>query len=364
MDVYRELMRRPLPAFLLLSSLAAAGARADDAKAVRLEYEAGAECPSREAFVEQVLRRSPGVRLAAEGEAAPEFRVVVVRGASESNARLTVRDGTAAPVVRDLAAPDCAELVASMVVVIALAIDARSSSELAPERSVPEVDPRSEGTKEATNESEPSSAPTAEATNPEPGAPPDEVETATNGQGPKLPVRGHPWLLGAGAAMVSDIAPEWSPGAFLFSDFGLVGDLRVRLSLGYATSGELSLDEATVHFSLFHGRAELCPVALQPSTAFALRPCAGLELGTHHAEGETSTRIEEPKSSSSLWLAGVLALRAELSVTHFLMIELEGQARFPFLHRTYVFERPDQVAYETPGVGAGVQLGLGFPLIR
>src|SRR5262245_60853016 len=99
-------MHRLAPALVLLSGFSPLLARAEEVRAVRIEYVAGAECPERAVFVDQVLRRSPGVRLAAEGEAAPEFDVIVARGESGSTARLTVRDGDAPAVVRELAAPD------------------------------------------------------------------------------------------------------------------------------------------------------------------------------------------------------------------------------------------------------------------
>lgn len=339
-------MRWHLPAILLLSGLVPRFAAADEAQAIRLEYEAAADCPDRAALVDAVLRRSPGVRLAANGETAPEFRVVVAREDGVSSARLTVRDGTAAPVVRELGAPECAELVASMAVVIALAIDARTASEPLPPREVEPI------------------APPPDPPRPPPVTAPAERGVAGNSPEPALPVRGSGWVLGAGASVVSDAAPTWSPGAFVFSDLGLVADLRGRVSLGYATSGELERAGATLRFSRLLTRGELCPALVQPSTALSLRPCGGIELGSHHAEGEFSTRLEQPKSSSDLWFAGVLALRAELAVTRFLVVELEAQGRFPFLHRTYVFERPDEVAYETPRVGAGLQLGVGWPVIR
>ncbi|HEY3497970.1 MAG TPA: hypothetical protein VGK73_24895, partial [Polyangiaceae bacterium] len=266
-------MRRLPPALLLLSGLVPAAARADEAKAVRLEYEASSECPDRAAFVEQVLRRSPGVRLADEGETAPEFRVVVVRGDGGSSARLTVRDGAAAPVERELAAPDCAELVASMAIVIALAIDARASSKATDEPPAAASAPPSQGARRDTGASGPVAAPAAvvetAANRPAPAT--NDEAAAAEEPAATLPVRGHPWVIGAAAAVVSDIAPQWSPGVQMFSDFGLSGDVRGRLSLGYATSGERSLDGAVARFSLLAGRAELCPAVLQPTRSLSLR---------------------------------------------------------------------------------------------
>jgi hypothetical protein len=325
---------------VLFVGFAASAVRAAGADTVRLEYQAPAECPDRATFVEQVLRRASGVRLAAPEEPAPEFRVVVDGTDGGTRARLIVLDGTAPPVERELAGPDCAELVASMAVVIALAIDARVA---APVAEVPAERP----------------APPA----PVAGAP--VAPARANGDyAVRLPVRGRLWSLGIGAAVASDIAPAWSPGAMMFSELGLAGELRARLSLVYLTSGELTLGAARARFALLTGRAELCPLALQPARSFWLRPCGGFELGTHQAEGEPSARIEAPKSSSALWLAGELGLRAELEVASFLFVELEAQARIPFLHRTYVFERPDEVAYETPALGVGGQLGVGFPLAK
>jgi hypothetical protein len=163
--------------------------------------------------------------------------------------------------------------------------------------------------------------------------------------------------MGAGVGAVSDIAPGLTPNAVVFASLGSGRHLRARLTAGYADSRELDLSGSPARFRLGFGRTELCPLAVfaDPVT---LRPCLAFEFGMLRAEGLESPRIAESKTSFEPWTAGLAALRAEVGLGRVFSLALEGQLRVPFLRRTYIFEQPEAVAYETPEVGGGILLAL------
>jgi hypothetical protein len=301
---------------------------------VDIHYSAPAQCPNEEWFYADVLGRIPRARRAAPGEAARRFDVTVVIETGKSRAALEFVDAEGRRVQRDLEADDCAEVVAGIAVVTALAIDPRLA-EL--DRAAPESSKPPPARERAPREEPPSETPRAR--------------------------RSWSWSLGAHAGAVSDVAPVWVPSIAVFSEL-LPSDaaLTARLALGLADSGELERDGARLRFWLLHGGAELCPFTSDFASRFRLLPCAGIEVGAVHAEGLASPRLAEPSGTTDLWLAATFGPALELDLGGAFFLELQGKLRLPLLRRTYVLERPPAVAYETPALGFGVFLGLGLRL--
>jgi hypothetical protein len=274
-----------------------------------------------------------------------------------STARLEFFDADSRRVEREIDALDCNEAVSSIALVTALAIDPRlsiaaptSEEKVASE----EVDERPEA--EIPEQSRVSVTPRP-STRPD-ARPRTSVDVGERG-GEELERWDHGWstAVGAGVGAVSDIAPGLTPNAVVFAALGSGRHLRARLTAGYADSRELDLGGSPARFRLGFGRTELCPLALfvDPVT---LRPCAAFEFGMLHAEGLLSPRIAESKASLEPWTAGLAALRAEVGLGRVLALVLEGQFRVPFLRRTYIYEQPETMAFETPRFGGGMLLAL------
>lgn len=302
--------------------------------AVDIHYSAPRGCPSEGWFYADVLGRIPQARRAEPGESARRFDVVVTTAGGTSHASLEFVDAEGRTVTRELSAEDCAEVVAGISVVTAVAIDPRLGET---EREAPKT-----------------SAPAAPA--PRPANPPPL-------RAPPAAERAAPWSLGVHAGAVSDVAPVWSLAAEVFSEFPLAGAVAARLSFGFADSAEFERGDASFRFWLLEGRPQLCPFPLE---AGVLRfvPCVGAELGAVHGEGHESPRVTEPAGTTGFWLAVAAVSALELEIAGPLFLELQGLVRVPLLARTYVLETPAETAFETPAVGFGAFLGLGARLGR
>src|SRR5262245_34293952 len=92
---------------------------------VDIHYDAPAECPSEAWFLSDVLARIPRARRAAPGENARPFDVTVIVDGDTRRASLEFEDAEGQRVRRELEAGDCAEVVAGIAVVTAVAIDPR-----------------------------------------------------------------------------------------------------------------------------------------------------------------------------------------------------------------------------------------------
>ena len=335
--------------------LAAAWPAAAAPMVVSVDYRAPAECPSRAVFLEQVLGRLSHVRVVEPGEGARHFEVEVESNADESRARLEFVDADSQPVQREISARDCDEAVSGIALVTALAIDPRLS--IAAPRRKSEA-PKTEAAAGREPEPEPTAAP--KPANSEPVAPVIAAEPPIDDGRDRRTVSSRDrerwyWGLGAALGAVSDLAPSWAPNGLVFAEMG-PGQIRARLSLGYADSGSLDLSGRSARFRLAHGRTELCPLAATLG-AVVLRPCTGLELGFVHAAGSESALVAEAKTASGLWFAGLGVLRAEVLLSSAFALTIDGQLRVPFLRRSYVFERPELPAFDTPRFGGGVLLG-------
>jgi hypothetical protein len=313
---------------------------------VSIEYRAPIECPGRAEFLGQVLRRLPRILIDGAADNRRAFEIDLEPAAERTVARLKFLDADSRRVERELSAPSCEEAVAGIALITALAIDPRLSIAEQPDGAPEPLEPGPSPAKPTPL------APVTSQTAPRgPGA--DHLP----GPGAKPQQRGWAWLLGAAVGPVSDVAPSWTPSGLVFAEIGPWSDVRARLALSYADTGDRELQGGLVRFRLAHGRSEICPLALVPGSRVTFRPCAALELGMLVAEGAESARLVEPKSSSDLWFAGLGALRVELGLGRLVSLELDGQLRVPFLRRSYVFERPEAPVYDTPRVGGGILLG-------
>jgi hypothetical protein len=339
--------------------LALAKPAATQEATVGIEYQASAECPGREIFLEQLSKKVPTARIVSDAPLARRFRVVVDGSGGGGRARLEFDDTEGNPVRREISARDCDEAVSAIAVITAVAIDPRLSESVDP---VPDTAPGVAKKDDPTAPRRSNAAGRPDDASPRPArrrAAPDERSGSEQDRS-RRERASWSWLLGVTGGAVSDVSPVWVPAGALFSDLGPSRGFRLRMSVGYSDSGELESRGRLARFWLAYGRAGICPVALDLG-GLSLRPCGAIEGGTFHAEGLTSPAVESPRASSVFWSAALLAPRAEVDLGA-LMVELEGQLRAPLVRRTYVFERPETFVYRTPLFGVGLLAGLAFEI--
>lgn len=336
----------------LVAVALAAEARGEES--VRFDYRAPVECPGVAAFEERVRERSLHVRVAAEGELARTFDVAVVVASDGVSARVEFLDGDGSQVFRTVAGATCDEVVSSIALVIALAIDARAMQEegrasSAPPTSTHEVirqPPRPDGAPRPRNRR--SSLPARSS----------EIATA-EGRGASA---FHAWTstVGLGAGVASHEGPS---GALVLDAFlatrpfsprwSLRGSLFHFRSRATTRSGQ----EATFRGYAF--RAEACPWALLVRRFFA-EPCAGMDVGAIAAEGLAGASVVNPRSRGRFWWQAVAISRLGV-VLGAVVLEAQGELAAPLLSYRFGFgpETGGVTVFEMPRVGVAARAGAG-----
>lgn len=321
---------------------------------VSIRYQPLAQCPAEGWFLQQVLRRARHARLATGAESAREFRVVITNSAKQIRASLEFIDVDSRHVRRVLEGSNCVEVVSGIVLITALAIDpllANPMQDSAPSQASARQESRRP--LEDANRRRTASRPVADRTSANPAIGLDGT------------LRRWSSMLGVSAGAVSAIAPVWAPSTALYSEFAAPNrNAALRLGVSYSDSGEVKRDGANTRFRLAFGSAGGCAWAVQLTNGLRIWPCAALQSGVFRAEGRQSPRLPFPNSSNSFWLAGDVALRAQIDVNRTLVFEIEGQALVPILRHSYVYERPLTLEYRTPAVGAAAYVGIGVRLDR
>jgi hypothetical protein len=264
----------------LTASLASA-ARASD-----LSWSGPAECSEREQLLFQI-ERAIGAPLA---QTAPfHFQVHVERTSPDLRARLLVRGDEATSVKeRLLIAPDCHQLVDTLAIAIALAIEAaRAETEARPSSVAP-----SQHTPGAQAANEPESSSAAAAGDPEQGS----LESAASR--PIVP-RASLWVMGDLGSL-----PAPALGMAIGVELGWPGvQLRALGTLWLEQHAQLG-SEATAlggDINLALGALLACTSPLSPSArVLLLSVCGGGEAGRLSGSG---TGVSERRVGATLWLA-------------------------------------------------------------
>jgi hypothetical protein len=102
------------------------------------------------------------------------------------------------------------------------------------------------------------------------------------------------------------------------------------------------------------GRLELCPLRFG-NTDFAVRPCAGGEVGPVYGQGRIALH---PRSVSELWSSAELTLRVQWFATKSFFAEAGGGPVFPIVRTRYYFE-PAQTLFTVPMLTARGAIGFG-----
>jgi hypothetical protein len=311
---------------------------------VALRYEATAECPEREAFLDLVRLRAPHVRLLEpDPTPAPLLEVVVVlsehpRGAA-GEARILL-DGRVRD-KREFLGVDCLEVAQAAALSVSFVLE-RWRVDASPPKPAPEA-------------AIPAPAPAGPEVA-QPPADPAQPQVPANGAGaPSSAVRfdvalapvaasllDRAWLLGGGLSFGARSArqPRYS----------------ARLSLLAALSGES--DGAASRYRWVVGEALLCPFRI--GDEWSLSPCAHGLAGVLYAEGDA---IDIPVDVAVSWFAAGPSLKGSVSMGPQTRLVAIVSASVPLAQRSFVFERPHRVVTQTRSIGwlvsAGVEHDIG-----
>jgi hypothetical protein len=323
--------------------------------AVRFDYRAPTECPSAAAFEQRVRERSLHVRVATEAELARTFDVAVLVTEDAASARVEFVDDDGSHTSRTVGGTTCDEVVSSIALVVALAIDARATrgSDRAAPSDAPSASP--EARRQPPPRKEPPSPPNAGTSSAA------RVPRTTRG-GRGLVSTAHAWAprVGLGAGFASHEGPS---GALALDAFVAAHPFSprssVRGSLFHFRSGATTSSGQVATFRGYGLRAEACPWALLVRTFFA-EPCAGLDLGAIQAKGFAGPSVLNPRSSTRFWWQVEAMSRLGVRLGR-VVLEAQGELAVPLFSYRFGFgaETGGVPAFRMPRAGVGARAGAG-----
>jgi hypothetical protein len=324
-------------------------------------------------FVGNLLARTQRARIT---EAAPDavvFAVDIAARGEASEGTLTVTTPGEEPLVRQVEADTCGEVVAALALVAALTVD--PEAETAPltsaavdlaTSSVVETAEAVEPTPEPPPEPElappePELAPPEQLAPPEPKPPPTLLPVV-----PTEPKRGG-LEFGVGAQVERDEAVfdrpivGWRGFVELGSRRGEVIRPSVGLSFVYAGERDDESDLGNAKLAWFAGRLDLCPVDLASAGRVTVRPCVAFDVGSVVGRGEAKEGQElDAHTARFTWASGALLGRADFDPWGPLLLRLEAALVVPFVSEASFVLRSGSVVDEVAAVpSAGLALGAG-----
>lgn len=217
---------------------------------VELDYRAPERCPTRADFEELVTTLAPAARFVPQ--AGRRFGVVVERSSSAFSGRLTIRAQSGALSERSIEGATCGEVVETLALAAALALDPNSSPSV-------ESEPAVEDEENVTTPDEEDD----DSARPEAGAP-----------------RRSLWILGARARVGWGRGDEHaSPSGHVGLEYELeiasdwLGSARVDLGYGRNETSNVLLEWAP------SAHLELCPLLWRANESLRLGLCPGVEVG-------------------------------------------------------------------------------------
>jgi hypothetical protein len=350
----------------LLLGLAGLARAQDDA--VRIDYHAPGQCVDAAAFLHEALSRSNYGRLAGRRQMAIEMRVSITIEEGDTVGRLEFTDVNRQPVVREVRATTCDELLPGLALATGLAIDAQMAEHQSTESSQPtpvavppttEAGPRGSVPRESATRPNPVRSRRAPSHRPKPkrSSTRPKDHRAKGARAERSPA--HPaqpaarWLLGAQGTTASAVAPDnaWGVAAFAGTTSDAV-DWSARITAAYAVSAKQA------RFDWLALRADFCPVSLHLHPLIG-SPCIAIEGGTVRAAGRRNDTIVNTRAEWDAWAAVTLLTRFQVLLGQTLFAEVEGGAVGPLVRQTYQYERPEVVVHKTPAVGWTASAGLG-----
>ena len=334
-------LRQSFWALLLCAVFAAPRAWAET-EAIRIDYQADETCPSAAVFTAEVFQRTASARLAADGEQARTFSILIVRSAAGVTGSLVIKETDGATVARKVSGTDCSDVASVLALATALAIDPRAELDVG--------EPPAAATGEPPERSPP----------PAPLVPPpaDAYEPSA----PPTPPRG-PWTWNGalGPTLAFGTAPRAAIGGSFLIERGnrVPGSIlsSVGLELLYLEAPAEDIAGATASFRYFLARPRLCAFPLGSADGLYLVPCLGVALGAVTGEG---SNLPNDETRSRFWGSVDVLARLGVALGSAFFLEIEGGLGLPLTRYEYVFRNPDTQVYDVPaGTGLfGARLGV------
>ena len=327
---------------------------------MQVSYRAPATCPAEADFLDRVRSRTQRGSFAERGQFGHAFdvRVQPFEPGVGFLGQLEFQDADGQRVVRSLVGTTCDELVSSLALITALAIDDRT-----PE---PTSTDTSSAAATAPVPADPSPPPTPTKPARTPSAPERTRPRLTQAL-PRSSAR--PTLRGELGLHVGALSWLTQSAAASFGGYVEVGSRgaswSVRLS-GFDARRSRGVALGTADFSADWLRLEACPVVLAERSHFSLAPCAAFDGGVLRASAEPSAVLTPAPKKRSAWLSSVALLRLSYRYGRWLVLGLEGALAVPWVRYSYQFRNSDGTV--TPilaapqwGLGATGGVGVRFP---
>lgn len=332
------ILRATLSLFLVASCVA--GVAQAETESVRLEYAAPGECPGQQEFEAEVRARTAKVVFGGEGR-----RFVVQVGETDTGfeGRLAIVELDGKENERKLDGTSCVDVVSSLALVAALAIDPDASTapreELPPAKSVEAPEPTPPPSVEP--KVAPASQPLARRRPSEPRN--ERVQVA----------------LGASFAVVQGPAPvlllSAGPEAEVARSFGWTRS-SLRLGVLAADTKIVGFEDEQSEFRWVVARPSICPLGRDRGIRFLL--CVLADLGFVRAEGKA---VDVPKSATRFWAALGPAGRVGVSTSR-IYVDFDMALLVPLTRDDFIFENPRIVVHDVPAFGWSTGLSAGVKL--
>jgi hypothetical protein len=341
----------------LLSLCSAMAARAQSSQpepeqpqAFRVEFSAAPGCGDREAFAEEVLKRTERLRPAEPGEPALTFLVNIGRTVEGARGQVAIREPDGNLSLRDVPGSDCPEVLSAMALIAALTVDPLAR----PDREVPVAARRRRPQSTRPALPLPRKGPPRAVPPPPTQAAEPESRGAALGLGTGARVNAHGSVMPELAVGVAAYIEVVSRRSGLFSPSLRVGAVFSRHG-GFET--ELaSGTNATAAFEWLTARVELCPVRLGSAKRISLRPCAYFDAGRLKGSG---SNVSPKREKSVFWTAAGAELSLEARLIGALTAGAEVGILLPFRRDRFFFV-PERTAHEISAAGLSAGLGLGL----
>lgn len=357
---------------------------ASNASPVLVAYTAPSECPSAEAFRQQLQRRlatSVPVDLVSttrSGANAILVKVDVEASAGSFLAQLSLRDPSGQSSPRRLTGPKCADLIEALAFTAALSVEQAQESHTVVTSAATRLDggERAAASTGAAGDAPAGTKPTA-ATRPHPSEPAQERKPATTvdpTQPQEPPVqyehtrdRLDPGFMtwssqaSAGLTLTSPLDTSLHPGLTIGVQFNARSATGWSPALGLSVQGSiepLQVTDERASFRFLTGQAYVCPGALHPED-WTIRLCGLVQVGTLNGRGENlefTHTINTRVSSAGLMLSVNYALSSEL------FLGAQAGALLAIDHNRFEIGEHRRVVAETRAVAPWLALEVGTTL--
>jgi hypothetical protein len=307
-----------------------AGRAAAASQPYSVDYTAPVDCSSREAFVRELLARTPLVRVANDGETAATYAVTLARHGSGMHGELVLRELDGSETRRALRGASCDEVVRALAFIAAILVDPGAISRVPGEPAV-------------------AAAPARLAVPPSPseraGVPQDGVR--------------YRFGAAAGASLETTVSPTTAFGPFgeLFVERDADGARGFSFGAAFhrVQAPHARTRAGRADFTWTAGRGWFCPFAFPRRGPFAFQPCGEFEAGALRVAGSDTV---DRKTIVRPWAAFGPLARLELRPTPFLALTMDAMVVFtPLSHPTFYFS-PDIEVFSVPVVGFASRAGI------